>query len=267
MRWGKQHYGGAVNNGIAVFLVLVSIVTDYPLVRYALAVIAATLVLWPALHRRYKMTPAIALVLVSVCGLAIGVLWYFAENRGLLPHKDDSVSTVISGVPIAVAPIKTVDFYYAGFDRDINKDAPMFFVDDAFISNTSKERPITLTVSLSVAVAPNVNWFLKLSGDGVYGLLKKGRDDWPTKQQVKAGLAPMTYILSPLTLAPQETAHGTLVFIVPNLEPSSAHNFALGALQRRYKFALHLTDVVTGESATFDVPIQSKVQVLSASGR
>jgi len=79
----KDSYG----YGLAVLLALLSAWVDMLVVRYILALAAATLFLWPSLHRRFGMTPAVTAMLVCVVGFLCAGAWhvittYFLTSGG-----------------------------------------------------------------------------------------------------------------------------------------------------------------------------------------
>jgi hypothetical protein len=89
----KDSYG----NGLAILLVLIGVLIDMLFVRCGLAIAAATLLLWPFLHRRFGMTPATTLMLVSLVGLLIGGTWWLIERQstGSSPNTSSAESSDI----------------------------------------------------------------------------------------------------------------------------------------------------------------------------
>jgi hypothetical protein len=103
MARGNLHYKDSYGNGLAVLLALAGAVIDVFAVRCILAAAAATLLLWPPLHRRFGMTPAMTLMLVCGLGLFGGGVWRLIEWRSaaLAPIE------AISPAPPAEAPPAT----------------------------------------------------------------------------------------------------------------------------------------------------------------
>ena len=72
---GGFEYRDSYSYGVAVLLVLAGWLIDVLAIRYALGIATVTLLLWPSLHRRFRMTPAGTLILVCAVGLGIGIVW------------------------------------------------------------------------------------------------------------------------------------------------------------------------------------------------
>ena len=76
-------YKDSYSYGVAVALTLIGWAVDVLAVRCGLAIATATLLLWPTLHRRYKMSFAVTLMSVSAVALLVGFGVYGLQRLGL----------------------------------------------------------------------------------------------------------------------------------------------------------------------------------------
>jgi hypothetical protein len=76
-------YKDSYSYGVAVVLVLIGWAIDVLGVRCGLAIAAAQLLLWPTLHRRYKMSFAVTLMSVSAVAFFVGLGVYGLQRLGL----------------------------------------------------------------------------------------------------------------------------------------------------------------------------------------
>ena len=76
-------YKDSYSYGVAVVLVLIGWAVDVLAVRCGLAIAAAPLLLWPTLHRRYKMSFAVTLMSVSAVAFLVGLGVYGLQRLGL----------------------------------------------------------------------------------------------------------------------------------------------------------------------------------------
>jgi len=89
-----------------------------------------------------------------------------------------------------------------------------------------------------------------------------GHDDVATRSAIKRGEEPPKFMLSPVSIPPQATIHGSLPFVISVFgfgEPddTSILNFYTKGLDgpQRFKFSLRITDVVSG--VTINIPLPS----------
>lgn len=92
-------YKDSINTAIAFGLVLAGIVIDIPAIRIALAIGAVTFFAWPFFHRRYQMSLAVTLLMVSGVGLAIGAVWSFI-NWQISLRKPDTAQIASAKSPL-----------------------------------------------------------------------------------------------------------------------------------------------------------------------
>ena len=87
-----------------------------------------------------------------------------------------------------------------------------------------------------------------------------GRDDDGTKLEKGRSLVPVEYILSPASISPQTTVHGTLIFIITpfgfggKIDNDILEYFASGIINMTFTYNLEINDVVSGVTITIPVP-------------
>jgi hypothetical protein len=87
-------YRDSYGYGVAVVLVLVSVAVDMIAIRCMLVIVAATLLFWPLLHRRYAMSLPTTLMLVSIFGLMIGAILYAIPSIRMLGMSKPEAETI-----------------------------------------------------------------------------------------------------------------------------------------------------------------------------
>jgi len=101
-------YKDSISIGVSVVLMLIGIFIDSLWVRSGLGVVAATLLLWPFVHRRFGMTIPMTLASVCMLGLAIAFAWQVIEYGWTIFPPDSSLGPRIMAADTQAEIITTL---------------------------------------------------------------------------------------------------------------------------------------------------------------
>ncbi|WP_148213072.1 hypothetical protein [Methylocella silvestris] len=155
---------------------------------------------------------------------------------------------------------------YSGLDPDPTKDSALFDVPGVFISNTSLTKSVTVRLKLVITddSLPGSTWEFDGSGEDLFRR-KLGKNDLGS-QILKNRLGvdeSERLLLSPLTLAPQQTRYGSLPFIIQIFFEDKQYQKVVDQLvfessNNRLRYKLEIKDVISGQIISVDLPGQLK---------
>jgi hypothetical protein len=209
-------------------------------------------------RRNLKMFSIVGMI---VCGLGFMTcfLWYF-DNNGLeqvndLPNDKQ--------VPIATSQILAPNWKgKALFDSDPGKDLPVLLLEDIFIKNTSLTKTLTMKIQLHADMGRSQYFDIEATGLNDFGKVL-GKNDYGTSIiKRKLGEVPpdKKYILSPVTIKPQEIIRGQIPFVLRFFTKEQLETIECGALTRlgtgcsAWKYALKFVDVISGNETMLRLP-------------
>jgi hypothetical protein len=195
--------------------------------------------------------------------------WYFWPTP-IRPPIDDMKP---SNLPLSIAELREpAEARYSGLyphfgengpegDNASKLDPPLIGIGDVYISNTSLTKAVTLRLFLLIKDKKGNVTKREADGHGPF-LRIMGRDDFATKLIEKRGLKPDEYILSPVSIPPQKTVHGALVFVISEfgfggdgkVDNDILEYYASGVLNKTFKYTLQIVDVVSGTIISIPVP-------------
>jgi hypothetical protein len=211
--------------------------------------------------------------LLIVGGPLLGVLWLYVT------HSETTVApSSLPSLPITITELKQPDaqIHSGLWPQNLReKDPPMFVIWNVYISNSSMTRTVTLRIFLVPWTKQHEDRRGNIEGTGVspwHALM--GRDDESAIRDKEHGLESTKYILSPVTIQPQTTVFGNLVFIMPLgtdvstdigkevwgniLRGLSPNGVIIGnepaTDENKLNFLLDVTDVISNTSITIPVP-------------
>jgi hypothetical protein len=227
-----------------------------------------------------------------IVGMSAGVILFFGCALALYlgaPKADNPPKAVahtettiappsLPSLLITITELKQPDaqIHSGLWPQNLREHDPMMFViRDVYISNSSTTRTVTLRIFLLPWTKQYEDRRGKLEGTGMSpwrGLM--GRDDEITIWDKGRGLESTKYILSPVTIQPQTTLFGNLVFIMPPgldvstdsgkevwgniLRGLSPNGVIIGnepaTDENKLNFLLEVTDVISNTSITIPVP-------------
>jgi hypothetical protein len=191
------------------------------------------------------MWPQYLMVISGVC-FCVGLVAVLQKNvdapkRNDEPRHETEVSASKNqGIPIAIKREANINHYNVltkfFLTEGMPQEDPAITVGPLYITNLSAKRSVTLDITLYlIDQEGGPEWPYSGSGEDWIGR-KVGKDDADAKDREKRNLTPTSYLLSPLTLKPNETAHGTLFFL---LRSQGSHDV-------KWKVSIQFTDVATG---------------------
>jgi hypothetical protein len=196
-------------------------------------------------RRRRMVLGPILLMTAGALIFGAGTAWYF------WPVRNDARATI----PIAISQMTEPRFVNRPmFENDWDNDHQVFTIPDVFLSSLTASRPLTLEIALELRGNEYKNFVLK--GDGKAGLKTYGKDDAAAKKlkRFTGQEKPISYVLSPVTLDPQKTEYGTLVFVQPFTLPEVKGNVIEAIASHKISYVLLVRDVATGVSVEVPVP-------------
>ena len=275
-----------VGIGVAVlFGLLPYAVKDMPhSITWPGIAIGALLILWGIIpnHQRYPLGPAF-LFIACFAGIVVSIAWFIdirsadsEINAATNPYT--AAPSSLPSLPITITELKQPDarIHSGLWPQNLREHDPMMFViRDVYISNSSMTRTVTLRIFLVPWTKQHEDRRGKSEGTGMSpwsGLM--GRDDEITIWDKGRGLELTKYILSPVTIQPQTTVFGNLVFIMaPGTDVStdigkevwgnilrglSPNGVIIGnepaTDENKLNFLLEVTDVISNTSITIHVP-------------
>jgi hypothetical protein len=209
--------------------------------------------------------PVLPLIGMIVFGVAfLGCLGWYLWPRKPVPSP--------ASLPLTITELREPGYdrysgLWPGFgavgssgEKAAKLDPPYLGIGDVYISNTSLNRSVTLRISLIIRDENGATVTLNADGIGPFGAVI-GRDDYVTKALERDGRQPNKYILSPVSISPQTTIHGSLPFIIPfgfgdKVDGDILDYYSSGVLipAKRFRFTLEINDVVSGVTITIPVP-------------
>jgi hypothetical protein len=229
-----------------------------------LSVLAAAAMVIREIYARHRVTQMFLPTLLIV-GCAIGLIYGFVLATERWPYgarSPSSTATIKGPIPISTSLIETPDYRkQSGTADSPENDQPMLQTREAFITNVSTNKAVTISWSL-IGVIPGQKGVLKLSGEGTdfYGRAVGGNRGWLAGRLKAAGLS-VNYLLSPVTLKPQETVRGHLIFVLPfsfsdaDDQFKKAHEqMLLDLINNKYELGLEIEDVISGKKSTLPLP-------------
>lgn len=218
-------------------------------------------------HMKVGGWPLVAII----AGLALagfGILWHIDSSRKPAHEspgkgKGDaalhSIDTAPRPLPVATSEIKSNPDWHriSGLEMEASVngekktiDKPMFTIRDFYIKNISTDESVTLNIFLDMEFQ-QFKYRMDNTGRDNFGRIL-GKHDLPSVSMPKQNLEPPRYVLSPLTLKPQETAFGSLAFMIRH-EPDE-ELIMIAAAKNEATYKLTLTDAISGKSATIQLP-------------
>jgi hypothetical protein len=176
-----------------------------------------------------------------------------------------------SSLPITVTALQgPMGMFQCGLSTG-EYDVPCFYIPDVFISNSSLERTVTLRVSLAIYTKQMGSRRMRREGTGTtWWGGKMGENDAATLALQRHGRTPTAYILSPVTIGPQQTVQGRLAFVFDDVDPRDdfGKRWLIDVLlgtgmgvddekatdENKLRYSLEITDVVSGTSVSIPVP-------------
>jgi hypothetical protein len=211
---------------------------------------------FPYAAHHIKQRPSIGVISILLAVLA-GWFGYQRFYPGLRAER--------SVLPIAISKIgKPSVAPRAWLAEDWKDDDFLLTLDDVFISNTSQTKQVALEIKLIVAGKGKFRMALRGDGQGL-GMVV-GKNNIAAKQMEKFGLVPPDIIYSPLILAPMQTAHGAIPFVVP--APPAVNEqmtkikaeFEKTLLEGDLSYTLEIADKVSGHTISIPLPGEYRVQ-------
>jgi hypothetical protein len=171
----------------------------------------------------------------------VSVADYLESLCRLLPSTQKSEAPN-SNIPVSIKREAGINAYTWQGRSQLPGPDPMegglIKIGPLYVTNLSSKRPLTLDITLGlIDQEGGPEWPYSGSGENWRGQ-KVGRDDLEAEIAKKQNLALTRYLLSPLTLQPLETAHGTLAFL---LSGQGNHDV-------KWKVFIRFTDVATGHT-------------------
>jgi hypothetical protein len=151
-----------------------------------------------------------------------------------------------------------------GESKEIEVDPPKLGIREIYISNTSLTRSVTLKISLVILDKDGRSHKLSGEGKNSWGMVL-GHNDRATRAFQKLGAPAPSYIVTPVTIAPQQTVHGALSFIINMFTGDGGaedeeviayyvKGSALGKKEQQFRYALEIEDVVSGRTISIPIP-------------
>jgi len=152
----------------------------------------------------------------------------------------------------------------AGESKEAEVDPPNLGIREVFISNTSLTRSVTLKISLVILDKDGRSHKLTGEGRNSWGMVL-GHNDRATRTFQKLGAPPPSYIVSPVTIAPQQTVRGALTFIINMFSGDGGADdeqvisyYAKGSSSTKkeqlFRYTLEIEDVVSGVTIAIPLP-------------
>jgi hypothetical protein len=176
-----------------------------------------------------------------------------------------------SSLPITVTELQEPTFIAQCGLSSGEYDVPCFCIPDVFISNSSLDRTVTLRIFLVIATKNSSPGRTRREAKATtWWGGKMGENDVSTLAFQRHGRTPTTYILSPVTIAPQQTLQGRLAFVFDYVDSRTdfGKRWLIDVLlgtgmgvgdematdDNMLHYSLEITDVVSGYSVSIPVP-------------
>jgi hypothetical protein len=175
-----------------------------------------------------------------------------------------------SALPLTISQLQEPSYSRNAWlapEDNLAHDPAIFSVPGVFISNFSPTRSVTLRLFLVMRNKQGAEWVVEGTGIGPFGRII-GQYKHPLIPWPGPGLVQPRYILSPVTLPPQQTASGDLAFVtevrVKDDFWKEAAEFMFrgifgpimqgGSADEKFTYTLRITDVVTDTTIEISLP-------------